>query len=235
MHARWFARRRVREAPEGQDLPSKLPRRPRPAPLSSPAGAPGPSQGASRQDAGARPLGAGLRPATAPSVRCGGWLWLVRMRLRAPRVPTAVLAPRGAGRRAWHGGVRSPLGDHGGEGRAGSSPLRRPPFAVVRPCGLFVPGLCSGDPGNWPRGHLAVRGSGRGLRGAAGLTGPASRAPAGRPVSLRSDSICLCGFEQLSGPVSLSRGHVGACCAGQVGAGCWCQVVFVGLDVGARV
>lgn len=40
-----------------------------PPPLSSPAS----SQGALRQDPRARPLGAGLCPATAPSIRCGRW------------------------------------------------------------------------------------------------------------------------------------------------------------------
>lgn len=47
----------------------------------------GPSQGASRQDARARPLGAGLCPATAPSVRCGGWLPQARACANGRRVP----------------------------------------------------------------------------------------------------------------------------------------------------
>lgn len=102
--------------------------------------------------AGAR-VGVDRCPATAPRVRCTGSLWQMRMLARLGVGPTASL-PRGG---ASHGGLRSQLCKHGGNGWPDSAPPRyRCSSLLFRLWAICLPGLCGVMPrsvGSWP--HMA--------------------------------------------------------------------------------
>lgn len=98
--------------------------------------------GRTRTAAGAGALvGVDRCPATAPRVRCSGSLWQVRMRSRLGVGPTAFLARGGAS----HGGLRSQLCKHGGNGWPDSAlPRYRCSSLLFRLWAVCLPGVCVG-------------------------------------------------------------------------------------------